>query len=157
MIANTSRHIYATQSFDYNRIFTGEFQRCYWEILKRACKQPHPLLYPGTKTSCAPGGYMSALGDFDLQLPIASSKGGSAEQISTTAVASCSSYQNPDWFYWNTASSYIVIKVPSTSTPCAKTSGKRALPHRAPRGRVVEPESLRDEHDDGQAQGRAGR
>ncbi|KAJ5825735.1 alginate lyase 2 [Penicillium riverlandense] len=79
----------------------------------------------GTKTSCAPGGYMSALGDFDLQLPIAASSGGSAEQISATAVAGCSGYQNPDWFYWNTASSYLVMKAPPTSTPCAKTSGSK--------------------------------
>lgn len=66
---------------------------------------------------------MSALGDFDLQLPIAASSSGSAKQVSATAVAGCRGYQNPDWFYWNTASSYLVMKAPPTSTPCAKTSG----------------------------------
>lgn len=74
-------------------------------------------------TSCAPGGYLSVLSDFDLQLPIATSSGGTAEQIPATKVAGCDGYQNADWFYWNTASSYLVMKAPPTSTPCAKTSG----------------------------------
>lgn len=68
---------------------------------------------------------MTALANFDLQLPIASSSGGTAEQIAATKVAGCSGYQNADWFYWNTASSYLVMNAPPTSTPCAKTSGSK--------------------------------
>lgn len=76
-------------------------------------------------TTCAPGGYLSILSDFDLQLPIATTTGGTAEQIPASELAGCNGYQNSDWFYWNTASSYLVMKAPPTSTPCAKTSGSK--------------------------------
>lgn len=88
----------------------------------------YPILVtatPTTTASCAPGGYLSILSDFNLQLPIATSTGGTAEQIPASKLAGCNGYQNSDWFYWNTASSYLVMKAPPTSTSCAKTSGSQ--------------------------------
>ena len=79
---------------------------------------------PSTTSSCAPGGHIAILSNFNLQLPYATS-GSSPATISGSALAGCNGYQNASWFYWDNAGDYMVMKAPplQNGDSCAHTSG----------------------------------